>query len=75
MIKKYELSAEEKELKDNAKAREIIKEIMDFGVSQGQILQIIYLLSLELENTDHMQQVSFIAKNLKKEIKLGKLII
>ena len=40
---------ESEDLLENAMAREIVQEIMKFGVSQPQILQIINLLALELE--------------------------
>lgn len=38
--------------------REIIKEIKKFGVSQRQILYLIYLLSLELENVEVMRSLA-----------------
>jgi hypothetical protein len=40
------------------KCRQIATEILDFGVSQDQIMQIIYLLSLELENRDALLDIS-----------------
>ena len=48
----------EKRAADSQKAREIVVEILNFGVSQQQILRIAYLLSLELENTNAMQDIS-----------------
>tara|TARA_B100000686_G_C16775358_1_gene968043 strand:+ start:2340 stop:2567 length:228 start_codon:yes stop_codon:yes gene_type:complete len=38
--------------------REIVKKIIDFGVTEKQKQQIIYLLSLELENRDVMLSIS-----------------
>ena len=43
---------------DSLVARQIVKEIMDFGVSQVQIVYIIRLLSLELENTILMNKIN-----------------
>ena len=43
---------EKKDLVSRAKAREIVRSIMDYGVSQDQIVYIISMLSLELENLD-----------------------
>ena len=47
-------------------AREIVKEISDFGVSQDQIFQIIHLLALELENREAMVELSSLAKEYRE---------
>lgn len=39
------------------KSRNIVKEIIDFGVSQDELLKIIELISLELENRDIMLSI------------------
>ena len=39
-------------------ARQIVQEILDFGVNQEQIIKIIYILSLEIENRELMISVS-----------------
>ena len=39
---------------DAIKAREIVREIMDFGANQSQILNVIKFLSLELEDRELM---------------------
>ena len=39
-------------------ARQIVQEIMDFGVNQQQILKIMYILSLEIEDRELMINVS-----------------
>jgi hypothetical protein len=39
------------------KSREIVKEIIDFGVSEFQIKKIIKFLSLELEDRDTMVKI------------------
>ncbi len=53
-IKSYGTTDEESVIADRAKCREIVSEILNFGVTQNQIVQIAYLLSLELENREDM---------------------
>lgn len=48
---------------ENAIARQIVAEILNFGVSQNQILQTIYLLSLELEDREKSISISEIVKS------------
>lgn len=55
--KKYGASPEEGYLLENAKCREIVHEILNFGVSQNQIITLIKLLSLELENRELMLKI------------------
>ena len=50
-----------------AAAREIVQEIMNFGVSQQQIVQIINLLALELEDNNLMRSIVGLCKNNKTE--------
>ena len=56
--KQFGTSKEEKLIKDKAKAREIVQTVLDYGVNQTQITQMIYLLSMELENNDLMKQIT-----------------
>ena len=51
-IKKYGKAYGESSIEENIIAREIVKEILDYGITQAQILQIAYLLSLELESVE-----------------------
>tara|TARA_B100000886_G_C20107206_1_gene360364 strand:+ start:180 stop:398 length:219 start_codon:yes stop_codon:yes gene_type:complete len=51
----------------NAAAREIVHEIMNFGVSQQQIKQIINLLALELEDNNLMRSIVGLIKSNKTE--------
>lgn len=46
--------SKEASILDSAKCREIVSEIMNFGVNQNQIKTLIRLLSLELENRELM---------------------
>ena len=57
-VKSYGKTQEEVDITDRAKCRDIVNEIMRFGVTQDQILQTMYLLSLELENRDIMLELS-----------------
>ena len=56
--KQFGTSEEESLIKDKAKAREIVQTVLDYGVNQTQITQMIYLLSMELENHDLMKQIT-----------------
>lgn len=49
------------------KCRKIVTEITNFGVSQDDILQIIYLLSLELENREALETISCIVKEFRQD--------
>ncbi len=63
-IKSYGSTSDEIDIKDRAKCREIVSEILNFGVSQKQIIQITYLLSLELENREDMLFLSKACKSV-----------
>lgn len=65
----YNTSPEEEDIKNNAKAREIIQVILDHGVNQKQILHMIYLLSLELENVTSMKALTNTINEIKKPSK------
>lgn len=55
--------------------REIVKEIRGFGVSQRQILYIIYLLSLEIENRETMQALVKAIGDNREKIPVSGLIL
>ena len=61
-IKKYGVTSLETSAKEVTMAREIVSEVLDFGVSQQQILRVAYLLSLELENREMMIDISTCVK-------------
>jgi len=50
------------------KCRQIVTEILNFGVTQEQLLQIIYLLSLELENREALEDITDAVKSHKIDI-------
>jgi|TARA_B100001094_G_C18162984_1_gene790432 hypothetical protein len=70
-MKKYGETSTDKWAREMTKSREIVSEIMQFGVSQSQITQIINLLALELEDRDAM--LGFI--NVYKSLQEGNLEI
>ena len=56
--KQFGTSSEEKHIQDKIKAREIIQTVIQYGVNEAQIEQMIYLLAMELENVDLMKQLT-----------------
>ena len=48
-------------------SREIVQEIMNYGVTQQQILHIINLLALELEDNNMMRSIVDLCKSNKTE--------
>ena len=57
-VKQFGTSNEEQLIKDKIQAREIVQTVLEYGVNQSQIEQMIYLLSMELENVDLMKQLT-----------------
>lgn len=49
------------------KCRKIVSEIVNFGVTQDDIMQIIYLLSLELENREALEAFSCLVKEFRND--------
>jgi hypothetical protein len=66
--KRYGKSDTELAVDARATAREIVQEVLNFGVSQQQILYIVYLLALELEDRDAMLTISNSVKQLLENI-------
>ena len=62
-FKKYGTTAEEQDILSAAKCREIVHEILNFGVDQYQLLTIIKLLGLELEDRETMLQITEVVEN------------
>ena len=60
----YGTSASDRLAEENLTCRKIVKEIGDFGVTDRQRLMIIYLLALELENVQHMREVTATVRGL-----------
>lgn len=64
MPKKYGKNKEEERLQQSIASREIVKTILEYGITQYQIQKIIYLLSLELENREMMDSIYQILKTV-----------
>jgi hypothetical protein len=47
----------EGDLSDSFMARQVVQEILNFGINQGQMIKIIQILALELENRDLMLKI------------------
>lgn len=61
---RYGLTDSERVAEEKQTCRQIVREISNFGVSQRQSLFIIYLLALELEDVDHMKQLTSLVREL-----------
>tara|TARA_R110000851_G_scaffold201066_1_gene352244 strand:- start:848 stop:1096 length:249 start_codon:yes stop_codon:yes gene_type:complete len=66
-VKKYGETESDIWAKDSLKCREIVSEIMNFGVSQTQILQVINLLAMELEDRNQMLAFRNIYRSIQEE--------
>jgi len=56
--KQFGTSEVDKDFQDKIRAREIVQSVLDYGVTQKQILQIINLFALELENVSLMKEIT-----------------
>ena len=63
-MKKYGENDTDRWARDMIKSRQIVSEILNFGISQNQIHQIIKLLSLELEDRDHLIEYTNLVKKI-----------
>jgi PHP family Zn ribbon phosphoesterase len=55
-------------MNNRVQAREIVQEIMKFGVNQSVIKHIIYLMSLNLEDIEQMKEITSVIKKYTKNI-------
>lgn len=68
MKKPEDLTEDEQvDVLQRAVSREIVQEIMNYGVTQQQILNIINLLALELEDNNKMRSIVDLCKSNKTE--------
>jgi hypothetical protein len=74
-MKKYGKSQDDIDIEKMVLCREIVKEIIEFGVTEAQKLQIIHLLSLELESRDKMLGITNLVKGQKQDAKDKKKIL
>ena len=56
--KNFGTSQEEEILQDKIRAREIVQSVIEYGVNQQQIIQIIKLFAMELEDVNLMKQIT-----------------
>lgn len=63
-IERYGQTKSEKEADQFFQCRQIVQEILEFGVSQKQILRIIKLLSLELEDRNALESLAKTVKDI-----------
>jgi hypothetical protein len=62
--KRYGTTKEEASALDTQKCHQIVKTITDFGITEHQKLKLIYLLALELENRDALQEITGLVKRI-----------
>ena len=62
--------ASEKIAEENQTCRGIVKQIMDYGVNQRQVMMLIYLLGMELECVEHMRSVTALVKGIQSGVLL-----
>lgn len=55
----------EKLAEENRIAREIVKEINNFGINERQRWLIMYILSMELENVDDLKKMTTFIREIK----------
>ncbi len=58
----------EKLAREKQKSREIVKEIVNYGVTEQQKLDIIFLLSINLESNDAMKEITEVIKKYREVI-------
>jgi hypothetical protein len=73
-MKKYGKTESDILTEQKIQCREIVKEIIDFGVTEMQKKQIIKLLSLELENISLMKKISSTLKESDEKDSSKKLL-
>ncbi len=56
--KQFGTSNEEQSIKDKVKAREIVQTVLDYGINQTQLEQMIFLFAMELDNVDLMKDLT-----------------
>ena len=74
-MNKSEHNMSEKDLADSVVSREIVQEIMKYGVSQLQIKKILKLLAFELEDNIMMRKICDIIEGISDDTNKKALII
>jgi hypothetical protein len=60
----------EREAKRKQESRDIVKTIIDFGVNEDQKIDIMFFLSMSLENNKNMKEITSFLKNYKNSINI-----
>ena len=68
-MKKYGKTTAEKNAEKSLACRQIVSEILNFGVDEAQKIQIIKLLACELENASLMKEIASLIKDSKSNDK------
>lgn len=63
-MKTFGQLSSEKLAAENEECRKIVKEILNVGITQRQQMFLIYLLSLELENIQHVKDLTDVIKEI-----------
>jgi hypothetical protein len=58
----------EREAKRKQESRDIVKTIIDFGVNEDQKIDIMFFLSMSLENNKNMKEITGFLKKFKTSI-------
>lgn len=58
MMKRFGVTPAEEQALSNKRVRDIVHEIVEFGISQDEILNIISHLALELESQSQLQAIT-----------------
>ena len=56
--KNFGTSQEEENIQDKIRAREIVQSVIEYGVNNEQIIQIIKLFAMELEDINLMKEIT-----------------
>ena len=56
--KNFGTSQEEESIQDKIRAREIVQSVIEYGVNNEQIIQIIKLFAMELEDINLMKEIT-----------------
>ena len=56
--KQFGTSQEEQSIQDKIKAREIVQTVLQYGINQQQLVQLVYLFSLEIEDIQLMKSLT-----------------
>ena len=57
-----------REAKRKIESRKIVKEILDFGITESQKIDILYFLSLTIENNQSMKKITSFLQDFKTDI-------